>query len=129
MAYVHIRISDDLYKAVQSVLADELKTDLSSFVRRVLLDTLLVYGTPSSVDPVLAELGLKHEAQAAPHLILDMAKDWFLIQVLNEYGILDEDPQEKRRIRSKVAREWVLTIEQPSKTNAAPSKPKSRGPK
>jgi hypothetical protein len=129
MAYVHIRISDDFYKAVQSVLSSELNTDLSSFVRRILLDTLLIYGAPSSVDPVLAELGLKHEAQAAPCLILDLAKDWYLVQVLNEYSILDDDPQEKRRIRSKLAREWMLTIEQPGKNKAAPSKPKLRGPK
>jgi hypothetical protein len=129
MAYVHIRISDDFYKAVQAVLADELKTDLSSFVRRVLLDTLLVYGAPSSVDPVLAELGLKHEAQAGPHLILDMAKDWFLLQVINGYDILDGDPQQKSRIRCDLAREWALTIEQPSKSKETLSKPKSRGPK
>ena len=115
MAYVHIRIPDDLYKAVQTVLSSELNTDLSRFVRRILLDTLLTYGDCSTIDPVLAGMGLKHEAQTGPCLILDMAKDFYLDQVLEQYCNLGDDPEEKRRIRSKLAREYVLTIEQQSK--------------
>jgi hypothetical protein len=126
MAYVHIRISDDFYKAVQSVLSSELNTDLSSFVRRILLDTLLIYGAPSSVDPVLAELGLKHEAQADPYLILDLAKDFYLSQVLKEDGIPDGDPQEKRKTRGKLAREYIMTIEEKSNFKSPPTKAKPR---
>jgi hypothetical protein len=78
MAYVHIRIEDDFYKAVQSVLESKLKTDISSFVRRVLQDALLIYGDDTNIKEALAGMGLKHEAQGTPSLILDMSKDWFL---------------------------------------------------
>ena len=110
MAYVHIRISDELYKAVQSVLESELRTDISIFVRRILLDTLLVYGAPSTVEPVLLELGLKHEAQAGPSLILDMAKDWYLIQALGGRSF-GHDKFTTRELR-EFGQEFVLTLEE-----------------
>ena len=76
MAYVHIRIEDDFYKAVQTVLETKLKTDVSSFIRDVLRDTLLIYGDDASKEAAFAAIGRKHEAQGSPILILDMAEDW-----------------------------------------------------
>jgi hypothetical protein len=76
MAYVHIRIEDDFYKAVQTVLETKLKTDLSSFVRDVLHDTLLIYADAADKEAALTAIGRKHEAQGNPTLILDMAEDW-----------------------------------------------------
>jgi hypothetical protein len=78
MAYVHIRIDDTFYKAVREVLESKLKTDPSSFVRRVFLDTLLIYNHEDveSTEAALSKMGLKYEAQGIPTLILKMAQDW-----------------------------------------------------
>ena len=78
MAYVHIRIDDTFYKAVREVLDSKLKTAPSSFVRRVFLDTLLIYNHEDveSTEAALREMGLKYEAQGIPTLILKMAQDW-----------------------------------------------------
>jgi hypothetical protein len=78
MAYVHIRIDDALYKAVREVLESKLKTDMSSFVRRVLLDTLLIYSQEDveSTEATLREMGVMYEMQGIPTLILKMARDW-----------------------------------------------------
>lgn len=77
MAYVHIRIEDDFYKEIQSVLRSKLKTDISSFVRDVLQDTLIIYGDTSRTTALLTKMGRKHQAQGWPSLIFDMGRDWF----------------------------------------------------
>jgi len=76
MAYVHIRIDDDFYKAVQTVLETKLKTDISTFIRDILRDTLLIYADEASKEAAFSATGRKHEAQGTPILILDMVKDF-----------------------------------------------------
>ncbi|MGD0694435.1 MAG: hypothetical protein ABSB82_06230 [Terriglobia bacterium] len=76
MAFVHIRIEDDFYKAVQAAIKSKLNTEISSFVRDVLKDALLIYGDPTSASAAFAAAGRKHEAQGKPSLVLDMASDW-----------------------------------------------------
>jgi N-glycosylase/DNA lyase len=95
MAYVHIRIDDAFYKLVQSTLQTTIKTDISSFVRDVLVDALLIYGAPSSTEEALAEIGSKHKMRGTPSLILDMAKDWEESQGRNTVGLAD-NPRNNR---------------------------------
>ena len=80
MAYVHIRIEDDFYKAVQTAIKHKLNADISSFVRDVLRDALLIYGDPTSASAAFAAAGRKHEAQGKPSLVLDMASDWHRVE-------------------------------------------------
>ena len=66
MAQLNVRLPDDFYKAIQSVLESKLKTDISSFVRRILLDTLLIYSDPSSIEAALSRTGLSTKREEDP---------------------------------------------------------------
>ena len=93
MAQLNVRLPDDFYKAIQAVLDSKLKTDISCFVRRILLDTLLIYSDPSSIEAALSRTGLKYEARGRPDLILYMTKDWRLSQ--DEVGQLKGELDER----------------------------------
>lgn len=80
MAHLNVRFPDDLYNAVQTLLQENLKMDLSTFVRELFIDALVIYGSHDRAIEVLAEMGQGHRIKQGPGLVLVMADRWREVQ-------------------------------------------------
>jgi len=78
MAQLNVRFPDDFYKQVKRVVYFYLEMDLSSFVRELFIDTLLLYegGELPLTEKALAAIGQKHRIKGGPGLVLTMADHW-----------------------------------------------------
>ena len=76
MKQLNVRLTADLYDAVQSLLQENLKMDLSTFVRELFIDALVIYGSHDRAIEVLAEMGQGHRIKQGPGLVLAMADRW-----------------------------------------------------
>jgi hypothetical protein len=78
MAQLNVRFPDDFYKQVKRVVYTYLEMDLSSFVRELFIDTLLLYegGELPLTEKALAAIGQKHRIKGGPGLVLTMADHW-----------------------------------------------------
>jgi hypothetical protein len=76
MKQLNVRLTADLYDAVQSLLQENLKMDLSTFVRELFIDALVIYGSRDRAIEVLAEMGQGHRIKQGPGLVLAMADRW-----------------------------------------------------
>jgi hypothetical protein len=57
-------------------LQENLKMDLSTFVRELFIDALVIYGSRDRAIEVLAEMGQGHRIKQGPGLVLAMADRW-----------------------------------------------------
>jgi hypothetical protein len=112
MAYVHIRIEDDFYKAIQSLLKEALNTDSSSFVRDIFRDTLLIYGDHDCKAKAFDKIGRKYEADAIPTLILYLANEWCRAQGIDRLNF-DRASDNKISFRKNLDRAPDKKIEWP----------------
>jgi hypothetical protein len=78
MAQLNVRLSDDFYEAVQSIVEKKLKTGMSNFVRDIFRDTLLIYGDTDCKARVFDSIGPKYEVEGNPNLILYLASEWLI---------------------------------------------------
>jgi hypothetical protein len=78
MAQLNVRFPDDFYKQVKHVVYMYLEMDLSSFVRELFIDTILLYegGELPLTVKALAAIGQKHRIKGGPGLVLTMADEW-----------------------------------------------------
>jgi hypothetical protein len=78
MAQLNVRFPDAFYKQVQRVVYTYLEMDLSSFVRELFIDTILIYegGELPLTEKALAAIGQKHRIKGGPGLVLAMADHW-----------------------------------------------------
>ena len=78
MAQLNVRFPDDFYKQVKRVVYTYLEMDLSSFVRELFIDTILIYegGELPLTEKALAAIGQKHRIKGGPGLVLTMADHW-----------------------------------------------------
>jgi hypothetical protein len=78
MAQLNVRFPDAFYKQVQRVVYTYLEMDLSSFVRELFIDTILLYegGESPLAEKALAAIGQKHRIKAGPGLVLTLADHW-----------------------------------------------------
>lgn len=78
MAQLNVRFPDDFYKHVKRIVYMYLEMDLSSFVRELFIDTILLYegGELPLTEKALAAIGQKHRIKGGPGLVLTMADHW-----------------------------------------------------
>jgi len=78
MAQFNVRLPDAFYKQVQRIVRDHLEMDLSSFVRELFIDAILIYEDRDLplADRGLAAIGQKHRLEGGPSVVLTMASHW-----------------------------------------------------
>ncbi len=78
MAQLNVRFPDAFYKQIKRVVYHHLEMDLSSFVRELFIDTLLIYegGELPLTEKALAAIGQKHRMKGGPGLVLALADHW-----------------------------------------------------
>jgi hypothetical protein len=78
MAQLTVRLPDDFYKQVQWVVNFYLEMDLSTFVRELFIDTILLYEGADlpRTRKALAAIGQKHRVMGPPALLLTLADFW-----------------------------------------------------
>jgi hypothetical protein len=106
MAQLNVRFPDAFYKQVQRVVYKYLEMDLSSFVRELFIDTILLYegGELPFTEKALAAIGQKHRIKGGPGLVLTLADHW---REAKEFGhTLDEEPTESEE------KMWPMTPEE-----------------
>jgi hypothetical protein len=97
MAQLNVRFPDDFYKHVKRIVYMYLEMDLSSFVRELFIDTILLYeggGWPLTVK-ALAAIGQKHRIKGGPALLLTMADHWREAKKFARQ--LDKEPTEEEK--------------------------------
>jgi hypothetical protein len=94
MAQLNVRFPDAFYKQVQRVVYTYLEMDLSSFVRELFIDTILLYegGELPLTEKALAAIGQKHRLKGGPGLVLTLADHWRESKKLGRQ--LEEKPTE-----------------------------------
>jgi hypothetical protein len=78
MAQLTVRLPDDFYKQVQRIVNDHLEMDLSTFVRDLFVDTIILWAGDdlTLAEKALAAVGQKHNLMGPPRLLLIMADHW-----------------------------------------------------
>ena len=80
MKQLNVRLTPGLYEAVQSLLQERLNMDVSTFVRELFIDALVIYASYDVVIEVLGEMGQGHRIQQGPGVVLAMAEHWREVQ-------------------------------------------------
>jgi hypothetical protein len=73
---LNVRLTPGLYDAVQSLLQEKLNMDVSTFVRELFIDALLIYGNRERIIEALTEMGQSYRIKQGPGLVLEMADQW-----------------------------------------------------
>ena len=106
MAQLNVRFPDAFYKQVQRVVYMYLEMDLSSFVRELFIDTILIYegGELPLTEKALAAIGQKHRIKGGPGLVLTLADHW---RKAKEFAReLEKEPTELEK------KMWTMTPEE-----------------
>lgn len=83
----------------------ELHMDVSTFVRELFIDALVIYGTRDRIMEALREMGQSHRIKQGPGLVLEMADHWRELEHEKVLELLKQSrtrpAEESERIKTK----------------------------